>query len=56
MHRYEQRKSRGRMSCPALKLLVSKPYKLAAVAMANKLARIAWALMVTGEPFKRTPA
>lgn len=40
----------------AAKLLVSKPYKLAAVAMANKLARIAWALMVTGEPFKRTPA
>ena len=40
----------------AAKLLARQPCELAAVVMANKLARIAWALMVTGEPFKRTPA
>ena len=32
-------------------LLKRKPRKLAAVALANKLARIAWRMMVGGEPF-----
>jgi transposase len=32
-------------------LLMRKPPKLAAVALANKLARIAWKLMVTGETY-----
>ncbi len=32
-------------------LLRRKPPKLAAVALANKLARIAWKLMVTGETY-----
>jgi transposase len=32
-------------------LLARKPRKLAAVALANKMARIAWKMMVTGEPF-----
>jgi hypothetical protein len=32
-------------------LLKRKPPKLAAVALANKLARIAWKLMVTGETY-----
>jgi transposase len=33
-------------------LLARKPPKLAAVALANKLARIAWKMMISGEPFR----
>ena len=33
-------------------LLSRKPYTLAAVALANKMARIVWALMTTGERFR----
>ncbi|EHP90459.1 transposase, partial [Methylorubrum extorquens DSM 13060] len=33
-----------------------KPPKLVAVALANKLARIAWKLMITGESFAGRPA
>lgn len=36
-----------------LELLKRKPPKLAAVAVANKIARIAWKLMVTGERYQR---
>jgi transposase len=32
-------------------LLKRKPPKLVAVALANKIARIAWKLMVSGEPY-----
>jgi len=32
-------------------LLKRKPPKLAAVALANKMARIAWKLMVTGQTY-----
>jgi transposase len=32
-------------------LLKRKPLKLVAVALANKIARIAWKLMVSGEPY-----
>lgn len=39
------------------KLLARRPYKVAAVAVANKLARIAWALMVKGGVYdKEIPA
>ena len=33
-------------------LLVSKPFKLVAVALANKTARIAWAVMARGEVYR----
>jgi transposase len=36
-----------------LKLLARKPKKLAAVALANKTARIAWAMMMRGETYRR---
>jgi transposase len=36
-------------------LLLRKPRKLAAVALANKMARIAWAMMTTGETYRRSP-
>jgi transposase len=34
-------------------LLARKPEKLAAVALANKMARIVWAMMVSGETYRR---
>ena len=36
----------------AVGLLEKKPFKLAAVALANKMARIAWAIMARGETFR----
>jgi len=46
---------RGRLKTPwpwLAKLCLHKPHKLAAVALANKLARIAWKLMVSGETYR----
>ncbi len=37
-------------------LLQRKPRKLAAVALANKMARVAWAMMTSGEAYRRPPA
>jgi transposase len=34
-------------------LLLRKPRKVAAVALANKMARVAWAMMTTGETYRR---
>ena len=45
---------KGRASPWLIDLLKRKPPKLAAVALANKLARIAWKLMVTGEAYAAT--
>ena len=45
------RNGRGRPSAWLLALLKRKPPKLAAVALANKIARIAWKLMTTGESY-----
>src|SRR5438270_131046 len=45
------RRGRGRPSAWLLALLKRKPPKLAAVALANKVARIAWKLMTTGESY-----
>ena len=38
-----------------LKLLQRRPRKLAAVALANKMARTAWAMMTSGEAYHRHP-
>jgi transposase len=45
------RRGRGRPSPWLVALLRRKPPKLAAVALANKTARIAWKLMATGETY-----
>lgn len=42
---------RGRGSPWLVKLAARKPAKLAAVAMANKIARVAWKIMATGETY-----
>jgi transposase len=47
----QARLGRGNPSRWLLALLKRKPPKLAAVALANKVARIAWKLMVTGEDY-----
>jgi len=38
-----------------LQLLERKPRKLAAVALANKMARIIWTMMSRGEAYRRQP-
>ena len=48
-----QRAKPGRAAPWLLALLARKPKKLAAVALANKTARIAWALMMRGETYRR---
>ena len=47
----QARRHRGQHSRWLLALIQRKPPKLAAVALANKVARIAWKLMVTGESY-----
>ena len=50
------RRGRGRGSPWLTALLARKPPKLAAVALANKTARIVWKLMVSGEHYDRERA
>jgi transposase len=50
----QARRGRGHPSPWLLALLSRKPLKLAAVALANKIARIAWKLMMTGERYDGT--
>ena len=38
-----------------LRLLERKPRKVAAVALANKMARVAWAMMARGEAYRHVP-
>ena len=61
-HAKPGRHSRARINRPAatsqwlLNLLGRKPRKLAAVALANKTARIVWAMMTRGEAYRPRPA
>ena len=51
------RAGRGKNASPWLiELLERKPPKLAAVALANKIARIVWKMMVTGEAYRGSAA
>ncbi len=43
----------GQASPWLINLLARKPKKLAAIALANKMARILWAMMVSGEVYRR---
>lgn len=47
---------RGKTSPWLLQLLARKPRKLAAVALANKIARIVWAMMTSGESYRQPMA
>jgi transposase len=51
-----QQAKTGRASAWLLELLARKPKKLAAVALANKMARIILAMMVSGETYRRPKA
>ena len=46
----------GKTSAWLLGLLARRPRKLAAVALANKMARIAWAMMTSGEDYRQPAA
>jgi len=48
------RKDRPGVSAWLLNLLERKPRKLAAVALANKMARIIWAMLTSGQSYRRT--
>ena len=49
----ERRKTK--LSSWADRLLERKPFRLVTVALANKMARIAWAVMSQGEPYRAAP-
>jgi transposase len=53
--RFVTRPGNKHASAWLLKLLQNKPRKLVAVALANKIARIAWAMMKSGEVYRRAP-
>jgi transposase len=50
----QARSGRGSASPWLVELLKRKPPKLVAVALANKIARIAWTMMATGEVYRTT--
>ena len=51
-----RRAKAGHSSAWLMGLLARKPAKVAAVALANKLARIAWAMMISGEEYRAPSA
>lgn len=55
-HIQQVRRGRTKASPWLTGLIARKPPKLAAVALANKTARIAWKMMVAGEPYRRDRA
>jgi transposase len=50
--RWKHNSKGGALGDWARKLLATKPFRLVAVALANKMARIAWAIMARGERFE----
>ena len=54
--RFATRPGNEHASAWLLKLLQHKPRKLVAVALANKIARVAWAMMKSGEAYRRPTA
>lgn len=55
-HLKQIRRNPAKASAWLAGLLARKPPKLAAVALANKTARIAWKMMMTGEPYRGAPS
>lgn len=51
LYRIKSGKTKSPLADWARKLLTKKPFKLVAVALANKMARIAWAVMARGESY-----
>ena len=49
---YHRARHADPLRCWAQKLMETKPFKLVAVAVANKLARIAFAVMTTGTSYR----
>lgn len=52
----QARRGRGQVAPWLANIITGKPPKVAAVALANKTARIAWKMMVSGEPYARAAA
>jgi transposase len=52
----QQAQRSGKASPWLAELLKRKPPKLAAIALANKTARIAWKMMLTGETYRAPSA
>ena len=53
---YHRARHHDPLRCWAQKLIETKPFKLVAVAIANKLARIVFAVMTTGKPYRAAKA
>lgn len=51
LYRMKSGKTQSALAEWARKLLAKKPFKLVAVALANKMARIAWAIMAKGQSY-----
>jgi transposase len=45
-----------RLSAWTRELMGRRPFRLASLALANKMARVAWAVMARGEAYRSSPA